>query len=487
MFFAMALISSFTVFAVDKDVVAKRRTVTKKSASSLAARTNALENQIRILQSRIDQMQGKSSKDKGDMSTVMEMYAHGPAIVASPAFLLRGPDSHELMVNLSGINNDLLLLKLRQKLDNYAKENSINIPGGPVIALSGGVEGRLVYNGQDAYSTTSRTDVNLSRAELDVIAEAGPWATAAMIASYVDNDTTSSGGSIARSNNSRLKIDRGWLTFGQLEKCPVYFSIGQLYASFGSYASYMVTTPSTQLLGRVKDRMAILGYDQFGLYAQIYGMAGETKRANNATEESGWSKIYKHGGVDVGYRKQITDNVKIHIGGGVLGNLAESQGMQDIFGASGAPYQERIKSHVLGYNGHVKFDFYNFDLLAEYIGASKAFEQYDLMFNNQGAKPQALNAQAAYSFRIKNKLSTLFVGYEATRQALALGLPKQSYFAGYSLALLKNVLASIEYRHKVNYNWNDTAGSTCGSVLAANTAVSGRHSNTVTMQLGAYF
>ena len=100
-FFATALFSSMAVFAADDDVVVKKA-VSKKSVNSLAARTNALEDQIRILKSQIGHMQGRDDKVKKDVSdmsddsqlqtrSLLEMYAHGPAVVTSPAFGVRRP------------------------------------------------------------------------------------------------------------------------------------------------------------------------------------------------------------------------------------------------------------------------------------------------------------------------------------------------------------------------------------------------------------
>jgi len=476
--FTTALFSSTAVFSVVTTKPASNKTI-----SSLSARTNALEDQIHSLKSQIDQMQkseSNSDSDNGQLKTLMELYAHGPAVVTSPVFGLRGPsDNYELMINLSQINKDLYFLKLRQKMDDYAGENEIAIPRGPVMVLSGGIEGQIVYKGNDGYSKNSKTDVNLYRAELDVVGEVAPWATGVMIINYDDKDRKSSGGSVARSNNSRLRIDRAWITLGELNKFPAYFSIGQMYAPFGLYKSFMVSTPVTRYLGRVKDRMVILGYEDSGLYGQVYAFSGETKKDKS-------NEIVRHGGFNAGYTYGSGD-VKLAIGGGILGNLAESQEMQNIFGVDKVTgvSAERINSRVLGYNGRAKLDIYSFTLVAEYIGASKAFDSNDISFNSVGAKPQALDVEGAYSFKIKGKVSTLFAGYNQTSQALALNLPKQSYFAGYSMALMKNVIAGIEYRHDVNYNWGDTATSTNGTVLLG--SVKGRHSNTVTTQLGVYF
>ncbi len=487
-----------SIFAADSDVVAKK-SVAKKSASSLTARAKALEDQVRILKIQIDQMQGRGNKAKKDVSgmaddsslqtnSLLEMYAHGPAVVTSPSFGVRRPDDNysDLMNKLSSMNEDLVLLGLRKKMDNYANKNGIPIPSRPIIALSGAVKGQAVYNSNDSFTSTSKSDINLSTAEIDIIAEVGPWATAAMITKYEDKKDTASVDSVTRWNNSRILIDRGWLTFGQLNKAPVYFTIGQVYAPFGSYSSGMITTPPTQILGRVKDRIAILGYSQFGAYAQVYTYAGETKPTS--------SEIIKHGGFNLGYKYEC-DDFMLNVGAGAIGNLAESQGMQqNIFGRSPAATTntggEQLTSRVFGLSGHVKAVFYNtYTLSAEYIGASKAFDPMDITFNGYGAKPQALQIEGAVKFKTFGTPSFASAGYGMTSQALALQVPKQTFFAGYSVSIIKYTLASIEYRHDVAYGLNDTSVSTGfdRTISYPTKNPARRHNNKITAEIGVYF
>ncbi len=124
-------------------------------------------------------------------------------------------------------------------------------------------------------------------------------------------------------------------------------------------------------------------------------------------------------------------------------------------------------------------------MLAEYVGASKAFDPNDLKFNDKGARPQALHVEGGYNFTMKEVLHTVFAGLDLTSQALALYLPKQSYFMGYSVELIKHTYLGIEYRHYINYEWGDTAGSTGRTVLA--NSVNGRHDNILIVDFGLYF
>lgn len=484
--FAVTLFGSNMVIYAANTVA--EQPVAKKTLNTLSKRTNELESKVSLLKKQIGQMQGNKSSDY-QFKSLVEMYAHGPAVVTSPAFGVHrfSGIAEDLMVNRSSVNADMSFLLLRKKMDNYAISHGIPIPQQPVIALSGSVEGKVTYNNNHKYSTTSEMDVNLSRAELDIVGEATPWATGVIIISYEDASSVYNR-NITRVSNSRLKLDRGFLTIGQLNKCPVYLTMGQVYAPFGSYSSFMITKPSTKVLGRVKDRMIIVGYNKAGFSAQIYGLAGETQSKHN--------EVVRHGGVDLGYN-YARNNFAMNIGAGVLGNLAESEGMQDIFGAQidtssdtiKPKARETIASSVQGINGHVKLKFYDqYVILAEYVGASKAFSQSDFSFNGEGARPQAVHVGASFGFdSIAQKPSTLFAGYGFTSQALVLNVPKQNFSAGYTISPIKNTLASIEYRHNINYDYNDTAGAGDRAVNVKKSVTGGRHANIVTVQLGVYF
>lgn len=469
----VAAFFSGAIFAGD---VAHGGRTSKKNVNDLSVRTILLEKQLKSLQHQVSTMKGTLKHPGGDLShdSLVEMYAHGPAVVTSPALGVRrsADDASDLMVNLPSINEDLVLLKLRQKMDNYANENNIAIPERPVIALSGGLEGQVAY--KYGFDKKETTDANLSRAELDVIGEAGPWATTGMIIFY-DDDSTAYG---TRVSNSALKLSRGFLTIGQLNKLPLYLTVGQIYAPFGSFGSYGITSPSTKYLGRLKGRMVVLGYSgKSGMQAQVYGYSGET------SDGSG-KNVIDHTGFNFGYAYEKED-FKLNFGGSFIDNLAESDGMQkNIFAPVGIARSETLKHDVPGVDGRMKFEYGMFTLLAEYVGVVRKFDASDVAFNNKGAKPQALNVEGAIAFQVKGKPNTFAVGYGRTWQALALGLPKRSVFAMYNIAPVKNTILGFEYRHDVDYGPKD---SSSGRTAAATHNGTGRRANSVAANLGVYF
>ena len=351
--FVFILFSSTVFAAIDVD---------KKY--NLRERTKVLEEQVRLLQSQIDvahpgmsksiakmqQADGYDKENKNRFDTLVEMYAHGPAVVTSPAFGVRRAaadefeDDSPLMAQLSVINEDLVLLHLRKKMDNYATERNIEIPTRPIIALSGALEGMVNY--KYGYNKTDKVDVDLSNAELDIIGETGPWVTSAIIATY-DNERLT-GSTNTRVSNSRLRIDRGFITIGQLNKCPLYLTIGQIFAPFGRYSSNMITTTPTSSLGQFKDRMVVLGYSSGLFNVQVYGFPGETKGVNNGSAKS----FLGHSGINIGTDYAI-GKFQFDIEASAMGNIAETDEMQkNVFAKTTT--SESIRSRVWGIDGRIR-------------------------------------------------------------------------------------------------------------------------------------
>jgi hypothetical protein len=439
----------------------------KNSIRKLKTRVLSLEKQVRLLNGKINNVKFSGRHTSGD-GLLTGMYGHGPVVVTSPVMGKRSYsyDASDLIVRLPSINEDLVLLSIRKKMDDYAK-NRFMIPERPIVALSGAVEGRL--NSVHHYNGMERSDINLSNAELDIVGEAGPWATTVMVISY-DDSRLSSG---SRVSNSKLGIDRGFITIGQLNKFPMYLTIGQINAPFGAYSSRMLTDTATKVLGKFKDRMVVVGFNLKGLSAQIFGFPGETKTNDH--------NVLRHAGFNLNF-EHLMNKFKFTIGNSVIGNLAESNGMQKIFANSNFG-NEVLQKDICGIDSRIKVSYDNkYSISAEYVGAAEEFGRSDLRFNTRGAKPQAFHTEAAVDFLIRDMPSMVAIGCGHTSEALALNVSKNYFFTSYNISLIKGTTLGFEYRHDVNYNWNDVAR---GPVKAI--PVDGRHRNTITANLAVYF
>jgi hypothetical protein len=182
----------------------------------------------------------------------------------------------------------------------------------------------------------------------------------------------------------------------------------------------------------------------------------------------------------------------VTLGGGVIANIADSGGMQV---GNGFSNNEQLSHRVPGYNLRGIFGVGDhIDLIGEFVSASMAFNPNNMSFNGHGAKPWALDTEAAYTFAIlDDRPSTLAVGYQKSNQALSVGLPLTRYSLVFATSLLRNTLQSLEFRHDRNYAGSDIGNGPIspttapGACTAATCAATGKGDNAFTVSFDYYF
>ena len=347
--------------------------------------------------------------------------------------------------------------------------------------MSGALEGQGVYN--KPYQGTSNNTIALSRAEFDLLSYVSPWITGFMSVKYDASPLPANiQGSGQRAANSRMYLNRGFITIGNLNKAPVYFSLGLMNAPFGRYLSEMLTNPPTQTFGQTRDPMALLGFYKDGIYAEGYAFQGDASTSNNASG-------INNGGVNLGYKYDNGTNV-VNIGAGAINDIADSLGMQKT-GAAPMAFQgfgfssgtENLYHLVPGFDVHGRLTLNNLTLYSEYITATRSFDPRDLSFNNSGAQPQALHLEGDYNFNMFHWPSVFTLAYGHSWQALGVNIPQDSYIAEVTTSIWKDTIEAIEYRHDKNYPACDNSGGSGFPVVAS----AGGSQNTVTLQAGVYF
>jgi outer membrane murein-binding lipoprotein Lpp len=415
-------------------------------------------------------------------------YYHAPFVFASP--YLTGARSaynaSDLITSWPSIYEDLYILKAQKKHANALEAAGLPYPDRPIIAISGYVEGKAVYI--DDYIPNIKSDIDLSGAELDILAQMTPWASAYMSIAY--NSRSPDVG--PRYSYSLVSLGRAFLTIGNLDISPIYGTIGQFYVPFGSYSSNMINSSVTKRLGRTLARAIELGfYSDTGIYGAIYTFKGDT-------DENRFGGI-NNAGANLIYKFELSQKFNATLGASYLYNLADSMGMQITGGynngnfvgfGGGYPYYTRSSSEhivhaVAGGDVFAKLSYDKFNLSAEYVSALKKFAITDLMFDGNGAKPRALSVEAAYYFDITSKPASLSVTYGQTEDALALNIPKESYVATFGISLWKSTVEKIEYRHELNYGFDDYAagGNQPGYITVGNNRVR----NIGMFQIDVYF
>jgi len=441
-------------------------------------------------------------------------FKRGITVTTSPLLGLKSVyNAADLLYQYPSMNEDLILLQQKQSFEYFLQQVGDSLSNRAIIVLSGGLEGQIITN--RGFNGRSRGDINLSTSQLDVLAMMSQWANGFFSLDY-DDSAPSTG---SRVENSRIYLSRGYLTIGNLNVIPVYFTIGQMYLPFGKYSSAMLTTPLTKSMARILARAAVLGYYKKGFYAEIYGYKG--------AKVTGVQNAFREGGANVGFQTVDLTDFNIDAGVGWVTNMADSEGMQRngleenvrnvLVGTTvvTAPTQFAGFGKTVGANGlqhrvpgldvHTEFSYKDFTFIGEYITSLRRFAPEDLTFNplflgppfpRPGAKVGAMHLETDYTVTVRNKPIVFALTYGRTWQALALNLPKYSWSVVISASIWKNTMFGIEYRHDMGCKFNTTAsGSVVGTTVTTPPAASalpvpngtGNQRNMITFQFGAYF
>jgi len=423
-------------------------------------------------------------------STAFYYQHHLPTVITSPHLGLRSAyDASDLIVNLPTVNEDLRLLRNRYKFEKTLQGQALYYKR-PVVEFSGKIEG--IVSNTRSFSGKTSNDINLLAARLDTLIEASPWALGFMSFTYdptfLDPAVTGFG---ARVHNSRLFLERGFITIGKLDTSDFYFSLGQMYANFGRYSTMMLTAPMTLVLGRTNERILNLGFADVrtGLGVSVYTFRGATHTGNPG--------VIHQGGVNVVYKTHV-GKLAGNVGAGYIANIADSQGMQQTGNALGT-FQgfsqttgtELIVRKVPGIDVHGEFAYGPLNFAGEYVGTLRRFNPADITFNGLGARMQTMHVEADYHFKLfRSKPAALGFAYEHSWQALALNIPAESYIFLLSASLWKDTIETIEFRHDTNYKATDMSAGRCsvggGVIMLCPVPVTGRTRNTVLLQIGVY-
>ncbi len=94
-------------------------------------------------------------------------------------------------------------------------------------------------------------------------------------------------------------------------------------------------------------------------------------------------------------------------------------------------------------------------MIGEYTAALDSFDSTELIFGSNGAEPIAWNSELAYTTVLWTKECVFAVGYQGSREALALELPEQRFITAASMAIFSGTTLTLEYYFDEDYAADD--------------------------------
>lgn len=314
------------------------------------------------------------------------------------------------------------------------KEEEGGFSLGKYIKFSGLFEGDFIA-GKDALDENGAhtTEFDLATLELYIDMMVTDWATGRIVIEH-DGD------------NDHLRVDEAHVTLGNLDKFPLFLTVGRLYVPFGDFSTHMLQDPFTQVLGEISDEGAILGFSQYGLTASVFAYNGmDAEDLDNDTVNA-----Y---GAALGYSFEDDDKA-FNVGVAWVSNLADSNEASDLI-------QERLENDGLGLSdeasamaAYLNGTWGPFGMIAEYIKAIDRFEEREFPYGNEGAKPAALNLEIAYTTAIRDLETVFAVGYQRSWECVTF-LPENRYIGTVSFGIFEGTTLSFEYYYDKDYDTGD--------------------------------
>ncbi len=227
-------------------------------------------------------------------------------------------------------------------------------------------------------------------------------------------------------NTEPTEIDEATITFASLHK--VELTAGKTYLPFGVFHSHFITDPQTHELGEIREHALLLKYraTYFLFSAAIYD--GEIDEHGDSNEINYVASII------------VTPHEWLEFGLSYNSDLADS----DIELTHAHRLDSSLEETVSGAGAFINLTHKNWGLNLEYIGANKGFNATDLDADGDGKgdRPRAYNIELAYAASERLNIAARLEGNKDFFDR-----PERQYGACVTLALFKNVSASLEYMH----------------------------------------
>ncbi len=335
------------------------------------------------------------------------------------------------------VEKDRELSKLTKQEDAWS--NGLKISG--IVELEG------VYEGP--YEGDSTTDAAVATVELGVAVQMHDWVGGEIVLLHEED------------GDQDLILDVAALTVAPPEG-PWFFTGGRQYLPFGVFETNLISDPLTLEIGETGETALQFGFSSDGFHGSVFGFNGDNDR-NGKNRVAGF-------GAQTGYSTE-REGTEFGLNLSYVNDLGDSDSLQDVIADTLG--SNDVADHVPGWAASAILRRGSVSLIGEYLTSLRHFQANEVPFAGRGAKPSSWMIEVAYGFSLAGKDATIAASYQATQEALAMGLPKERVSIGLSVGVLERVALAVEWVIDDDYGVADGG--------------SGRNADTVTVQLASEF
>ena len=243
---------------------------------------------------------------------------------------------------------------------------------------------------------------------------------------------------------------------------PWSLAAGRQFLPIGVFDTRMISDPLTLEVAETNEISVSLGWNSGGLTTTLFGFA-----KNDGLESANGVGGY---GAAISYSSE-REETGLALNLALTSDFSYSANMVSLLADSTA--HEGPVDRIAGLSAHAVLRYGAATLIAEYVGALDSYAVREIEFAGRGAQPASWLLEAAYDFDVLGRNATAALGYQATREALALELPERRLLAVLSVQIAKPFTLAIEWGRDRDY--------------AAKKGGSGESYNFVTAQLSWVF
>lgn len=243
---------------------------------------------------------------------------------------------------------------------------------------------------------------------------------------------------------------------------PWSLAAGRQFLPIGVFDTRMISDPLTLEVAETNEISVSLGWSSGGLQATLFGF-GKNDGLESANGVGGY-------GAAVSFSSE-REETGLALNLAFTSDFSYSANMVSLL--AGTTAHEGPANRIAGLSAHAALRYGAAALIAEYVGALDSYAVREMEFAGRGAQPASWLLEAAYDFDVLGRNATAALGYQATREVLALELPERRLLAVLCVQVAEPFTLAVEWGRDRDY--------------AAGKGGSGESYNFVTAQLSWAF